>query len=185
MRCFVPKRPSPGDLAFQIAFATKTHGPLPTRATSPFLPSPHLWVKNIASKQHHFSTVKMPNSGSHEMESQAAAETRSSVSPIAAEKSSEAAASSAPSAPAAPAAPVAESAESTTPAEPAESQEAGTLSSGLPDAELVDEGSEAYKPGQFHPVYIGDVYNEKYLVLNKLGYGLYSTVWLVKDISLP
>ncbi|KAF3769136.1 kinase-like protein [Cryphonectria parasitica EP155] len=42
-----------------------------------------------------------------------------------------------------------------------------------------------YKPGGFHPVYIGDIYNGKYTVLSKLGYGLYSTVWLVRDTSSP
>jgi serine/threonine-protein kinase SRPK3 len=40
----------------------------------------------------------------------------------------------------------------------------------------------AYKPGKFHPVYIGELYNERYLVLRKLGYGMYSTVWLVHDV---
>ncbi|KAL4783991.1 kinase-like domain-containing protein [Aspergillus varians] len=33
----------------------------------------------------------------------------------------------------------------------------------------------------FHPVHLGDVYNGRYEVLRKLGYGRYSTVWLVKD----
>lgn len=42
----------------------------------------------------------------------------------------------------------------------------------------VEEGYGVYKPGGFHPVFIGDIYNGRYLVLNKLGYGLYSTVWL-------
>lgn len=46
----------------------------------------------------------------------------------------------------------------------------------------IEEGRDAYRPGGFHPVYIGDVYNERYKVLNKLGYGAYSTVWLVHDL---
>ncbi|KAI1116421.1 serine/threonine protein kinase [Nemania sp. NC0429] len=45
-----------------------------------------------------------------------------------------------------------------------------------------EEGSEVYRPGGFHPVYIGDVYNERYKILNKIGYGTYSTVWMVEDL---
>lgn len=107
----------------------------------------------------------MLNSGSHEMEAQAP-ESHSSASPPAAETLGEAA----------------QPAEST---KPTESQHTGTPSSGLPGNVVVEEDSESYRPGHFHPVYIGDIYNEKYLVLNKLGYGVYATVWLVKDISLP
>jgi serine/threonine-protein kinase SRPK3 len=52
-----------------------------------------------------------------------------------------------------------------------------------PDPGDIEEGRDEYRPGGFHPVYIGDVYAEKYKVLNKLGYGAYSTVWLVKDLT--
>jgi len=48
----------------------------------------------------------------------------------------------------------------------------------------VEEGKDAYRLHGFHPVYIGDVYNERYEVLHKIGYGRYSTVWLVKDLTL-
>lgn len=48
-----------------------------------------------------------------------------------------------------------------------------------------EEGRDAYRPGGFHPVYIGDVYANKYEVMSKIGYGRYSTVWLVKDLSTP
>lgn len=44
-----------------------------------------------------------------------------------------------------------------------------------------EEGVGAYHVGGFHPVYIGEVYGGKYEVLRKLGYGGFSTVWLVKD----
>ncbi|KAK8029255.1 hypothetical protein PG991_006311 [Apiospora marii] len=47
--------------------------------------------------------------------------------------------------------------------------------------EVLDEGSQAYRLGGFHPVYIGDVYHDRYEVLSKIGYGGYSTVWLVRD----
>lgn len=43
------------------------------------------------------------------------------------------------------------------------------------------EGRAAYRPGGFHPVYIGDLFNNRFKVLNKIGYGQYSTVWLVKE----
>lgn len=54
-----------------------------------------------------------------------------------------------------------------------------------PDAtsEDIEEGKAAYRPGGFHPVYIGDIFNGRYKVLNKIGYGGYSTVWLVKDLQ--
>ncbi|KAK6083887.1 serine/threonine protein kinase [Seiridium cupressi] len=71
------------------------------------------------------------------------------------------------------------------PAEPSDVRHGGTASVGLSDEVTVEEGSGAYKPGHFHPVYIGDIFNERYLVLNKLGYGLYSTVWLTNDFLLP
>ena len=44
-----------------------------------------------------------------------------------------------------------------------------------------DEGSEGYKKGGYHPVKVGEVYNRRYLVLKKLGWGHFSTVWLVRD----
>jgi len=51
---------------------------------------------------------------------------------------------------------------------------------------LTGEGLEApqgYLPGGYHPVHLGDVYCERYKVINKLGYGTYSTVWLARDIQ--
>lgn len=47
----------------------------------------------------------------------------------------------------------------------------------------VDEGTDSYRVGGLHPVYVGDVYNDRYRVLNKIGYGSYSTVWLVRDLT--
>ncbi|KAH6874381.1 kinase-like domain-containing protein [Thelonectria olida] len=44
----------------------------------------------------------------------------------------------------------------------------------------MEEGSVAYRPGGFHPVYIGGVLNDRYKVLNKIGYGVYSTAWLCR-----
>ncbi|EAQ84060.1 predicted protein [Chaetomium globosum CBS 148.51] len=50
----------------------------------------------------------------------------------------------------------------------------------MPDPRDIEEGRDEYRPGGFHPVYIGDVYADKYQVLNKIGYGVYSAVWLVQ-----
>ncbi|KAJ0158040.1 Serine/threonine-protein kinase SRPK [Colletotrichum tanaceti] len=49
----------------------------------------------------------------------------------------------------------------------------------------IEEGRDAYRPGGFHPVYIGDIYRGRYEVLNKIGYGAYSTVWLADDKNTP
>jgi len=46
---------------------------------------------------------------------------------------------------------------------------------------IVDEGKIRYHKGGFHPVHPSEIYNTKYKVLRKLGYGRYSTVWLVRN----
>ncbi|KFY39409.1 hypothetical protein V495_05970 [Pseudogymnoascus sp. VKM F-4514 (FW-929)] len=48
----------------------------------------------------------------------------------------------------------------------------------------IEEGRDVYRLGGFHPVYIGDVYHGRYEVLNKIGYGLYFTVWLARDLQV-
>ena len=45
------------------------------------------------------------------------------------------------------------------------------------------EDSHDYKPGGYHPVKIGDVYNSRYMVVRKIGWGHFSTVWLCWDTS--
>jgi hypothetical protein len=37
----------------------------------------------------------------------------------------------------------------------------------------IEEGRDVYRLEGFHPVYIGDVYNDRYKILNKIGYGAY------------
>lgn len=49
--------------------------------------------------------------------------------------------------------------------------------------EEIEEGRAAYRPGGFHPVYIGDIFNDRFKVLSKIDYGRYSTVWLVRDLE--
>ena len=43
------------------------------------------------------------------------------------------------------------------------------------------EAIERYKPGGYHPVMIGDVLHNRYQIVDKLGFGGYSTVWLAQD----
>ncbi len=44
-----------------------------------------------------------------------------------------------------------------------------------------EEGKSSYKKGGYHAVVIGDVYNNRYVVHKKLGWGHFSTVWLATD----
>lgn len=45
-----------------------------------------------------------------------------------------------------------------------------------------DEGESGYKAGGYHPVKVGDAFNSgRYVVIKKLGWGHFSTVWMVKD----
>ncbi|KAF8509956.1 kinase-like domain-containing protein [Gautieria morchelliformis] len=39
-----------------------------------------------------------------------------------------------------------------------------------------------YRKGGLHPIHIDDVLHNRYRIVNKLGYGEYSTVWLVDDL---
>jgi hypothetical protein len=45
-----------------------------------------------------------------------------------------------------------------------------------------EETPNKYDDGAFHPVRVGDIYNDNYKVIRKLGVGAYSTVWLANDI---
>ncbi|KAK4108683.1 putative serine protein kinase [Canariomyces notabilis] len=46
------------------------------------------------------------------------------------------------------------------------------------------EWVEDYHPGGYHPVHLGDVFNDgQYKVIRKLGEGSYSTVWLARDLK--
>ncbi|KAF4756190.1 SRSF protein kinase 2, partial [Perkinsus olseni] len=46
-----------------------------------------------------------------------------------------------------------------------------------------DEGAEGYKKGGYHAVHLGEIYNDRYKVLAKLGWGHFSTVWLCEDLD--
>lgn len=43
------------------------------------------------------------------------------------------------------------------------------------------ERLEKYRPGGYHPIRVGDVIDDRYDVVFKLGFGGYSTTWLVWD----
>ncbi|XP_053705660.1 SRSF protein kinase 3 [Synchiropus splendidus] len=46
------------------------------------------------------------------------------------------------------------------------------------------EDPREYCSGGYHPVQIGDVFNRRYQVLSKLGWGYFATVWLCQDLRL-
>lgn len=43
------------------------------------------------------------------------------------------------------------------------------------------ERLEMYEPGGYHPVLIDDVLQDRYQIVDKLGFGGYSTIWLARD----
>ena len=44
-----------------------------------------------------------------------------------------------------------------------------------------DEGLTDYKVNGYHPVHVGEVLLERYIIIQKLGYGHFSTAWLALD----
>ena len=51
------------------------------------------------------------------------------------------------------------------------------------DGKSEDEGINDYKQGGYHPVYVGEVLIDRYVIIQKLGWGHFSTVWLAKDFK--
>ncbi|KAF7695947.1 SRSF protein kinase 3 [Silurus meridionalis] len=45
-----------------------------------------------------------------------------------------------------------------------------------------EEDPSEYCDGGYHPVQVGDVFNKRYKVLSKLGWGYFATVWLCVDL---
>jgi serine/threonine-protein kinase SRPK3 len=48
---------------------------------------------------------------------------------------------------------------------------------------LEEETFPWYSPGAFYPVRIGEIFQSKYQVLGKFGYGSVSTAWLCRDLK--
>ena len=44
-----------------------------------------------------------------------------------------------------------------------------------------DEGITDYKIGGYHPVHVGEILISRYVIVQKLGWGHFSTVWLARD----
>ena len=45
------------------------------------------------------------------------------------------------------------------------------------------EGHDGYRKGGYHPVHIGEIYDSRFRVTRKLGWGHFSTVWLCADLE--
>jgi hypothetical protein len=53
----------------------------------------------------------------------------------------------------------------------------------LPAHEKFEEETNlSYKAERFYPVHLGEVFESRYQVVAKLGYGTISTVWLCRDL---
>lgn len=46
-----------------------------------------------------------------------------------------------------------------------------------------DEGMADYKVGGYHCMHIGEVMINRFVIVQKLGWGHFSTVWLAKDLE--
>lgn len=57
-----------------------------------------------------------------------------------------------------------------------------TMSTDRPRYKHVDdvERLDAYEVGGYHPIQIGDCLDDKYKIIDKLGHGNYSTIWLTR-----
>ena len=64
-----------------------------------------------------------------------------------------------------------------------------TNSSGQPDiissAKPIEEETQPkYDPSKFYPAKVGEVLNDRFKIVAKLGYGMTATVWLCKDLHV-
>lgn len=46
-----------------------------------------------------------------------------------------------------------------------------------------EEPTTDYRPGGYHPIELGDIFLNRYEVVQKVGWGHFSTVWLCKDLK--
>lgn len=54
-----------------------------------------------------------------------------------------------------------------------------------PDLPIEEERLRGYRAEHYYPVRIGDVFQDRYSIIGKLGYGTSSTVWLCHDLQNP
>ncbi|EPY41535.1 serine/threonine-protein kinase SRPK3 [Angomonas deanei] len=50
-------------------------------------------------------------------------------------------------------------------------------------SDTANERAKEYRKGGYHPVVVGEIYHNRYRIVKKLGWGYFSTVWLVWDYS--
>ena len=53
----------------------------------------------------------------------------------------------------------------------------------IADNSSEDEGIEDYKVGGYHAVHVGEIFLNRYIIIQKLGWGNFSTVWLSRDVK--
>lgn len=49
------------------------------------------------------------------------------------------------------------------------------------DAVVEEQTLPGYRPEDYYPVQLGEIFSGRYVVISKLGYGVSSTVWLARD----
>jgi hypothetical protein len=52
-----------------------------------------------------------------------------------------------------------------------------------PEIVQQSDNTDNYAIGGYHPGYIGEIFNDRYVLLRKLAQGQYSSVWLAKDLK--
>jgi len=60
----------------------------------------------------------------------------------------------------------------------------GSMESSEDYSDDENEGQDGYKEGGYHPIKVGDIFNQRYIVIKKLGWGHFSTVWMVQDRTM-
>jgi hypothetical protein len=53
----------------------------------------------------------------------------------------------------------------------------------VPTQKIEEENFPDYVASRYYPTQIGEVLKDRYQVVSKLGYGVTSTVWLVRDMK--
>lgn len=48
---------------------------------------------------------------------------------------------------------------------------------------LEEEGLPEYDSNHFYPVRLGEIFNDRFQTVAKLGYGSSSTIWLARDLQ--